>query len=67
MLGAAQSGSRSSLRLLSVLRDEDVISQARHCAAALVESDPLLDEHPLLAREVERLAHSEQASYLDKS
>ncbi len=29
MLGASQSGRRSSLRLLSVLRDEDVIEQAR--------------------------------------
>ncbi len=67
VLGATQSGSRSSLRLLSVLRDADVISAARSAAEAILDGDPLLDRHPLLAREVAALTETEQASYLDKS
>ncbi|MBA2445440.1 MAG: ATP-dependent DNA helicase RecG [Nocardioidaceae bacterium] len=67
VLGANQSGRRSSLQLLSVLRDEDVIAQARRVAEAIVATDPLLDSHPLLAEEVERLSRTEQASYLEKS
>src|SRR5213075_1848568 len=35
VLGASQSGKRSSLRLLSVLRDEDVIVSARAAADAV--------------------------------
>ena len=40
VLGASQSGGRSSLRLLRVLRDERVIESARHEATALVAADP---------------------------
>ena len=49
VLGSTQSGRRSSLRLLSVLRDEDVILEAREVAAALVAEDPDLSDHPDLA------------------
>jgi len=67
VLGATQSGRRSSLRLLSVLRDEDVIAAARTAADALVTDDPTLAMHPALAARVEDLTRTEQASYLDKS
>ncbi len=67
VLGASQSGRRSSLRLLSVLRDEDVIARARASAEALVAEDPLLAAHPPLAQAVASLTDSERASYLDKS
>ncbi len=67
VLGAAQSGRRSSLRLLSVLDDAELIATARETATALVEGDPLLDRHPLLAAEVERLVEQEQAGYMEKS
>ncbi len=67
VLGASQSGRRSSLQLLSVLRDEEVIARARHLAEETVSRDPLLDSHPVLADEVERLSRSEQASFLEKS
>jgi ATP-dependent DNA helicase RecG len=67
VLGATQSGRRSSLRLLSVLRDEDVISAARAAADQVVAADPLLERHPHLAAAVEQLAATEQADYLDKS
>ena len=66
MLGATQSGRRSSLRLLHVLDHEDVIIQAREVADALVAEDPDLQEHPLLAQQVRRLHDAEQAEYLEK-
>ena len=40
VLGADQSGARSSLRLLSVLAHADVIAQAKAIAAEAVERDP---------------------------
>jgi ATP-dependent DNA helicase RecG len=67
VLGSTQSGRRSSLRLLSVLRDEDVILEAREVAAALVAEDPDLSDHPDLARQVRRLHEAEQADFLEKA
>ena len=67
VLGATQSGRRSSLRLLSVVRDVDVIELARTAADAVVASDPLLDRHPALAAEVDLMLSDEQAGYLEKS
>ncbi len=67
VLGSSQSGRRSSLRLLSVLRDEDVILEAREVATALVAEDPGLSAHPDLAVEVRRLHEAEQADFLEKA
>jgi ATP-dependent DNA helicase RecG len=67
VLGAAQSGRRSQLKLLSLLRDEDVIVAARGEASDLVAADPELTGHPALAREVAELIADERASYLDKA
>jgi ATP-dependent DNA helicase RecG len=67
VLGAAQSGRRSSLRLLSVLRHEDVIAQAREVAEAVVAADPDLGAHPALAAAVAELEESERADYLEKA
>jgi ATP-dependent DNA helicase RecG len=67
ILGAAQSGRRSQLRLLSVLRDEAVIAEARTEAQALVAADPELAAHPLLAAEVAVLVGQERAEYLEKA
>jgi ATP-dependent DNA helicase RecG len=66
VLGSSQSGRRSGLRLLSVLRDEDVITAARHSATELVSQDPDLVAHPALLEAVRHLAESEQAEYLDR-
>ncbi len=66
VLGASQSGRRSSLRLLHVLRHEDVIAEAREVAVALVGVDPELADHPHLADAVRRLHEAEQADYLEK-
>ena len=67
VLGVAQSGRRSQLRLLSLLRDEDLIAAAREEAVALVAADPGLARHPLLARQVAALVDDERAEYLEKA
>src|SRR5262249_49626682 len=67
VLGDRQSGSRSTLKLLRLLRDETTIEQAREDARALVAADPLLDRHPELAAAARALVEAEQAAYLDKS
>ncbi|HEU4945587.1 MAG TPA: ATP-dependent DNA helicase RecG [Kribbella sp.] len=67
VLGVAQSGRRSSLKLLSVLRDEDDIVAARQVANALVSVDPELADHPVLRATVRGVLESEQAEYLEKT
>jgi ATP-dependent DNA helicase RecG len=67
VLGAAQSGRRRSLRLLSLLRDTELITQARAVAAGIVAGDPDLREHPLLAAQVADLIADERAEYLEKA
>ncbi|SHG06954.1 ATP-dependent DNA helicase RecG [Streptoalloteichus hindustanus] len=67
ILGAAQSGRRSTLRLLSLLRDEELIAEARVEAQRLVAADPDLVGHPGLARMVAELVDDERAEYLEKT
>ncbi|WP_196804188.1 ATP-dependent DNA helicase RecG [Marmoricola sp. URHB0036] len=65
VLGIEQSGGRSSLKLLSVLRDEDVIERARAAATQHLATDPDLSASPALAEATRRLEDSEQAEYLE--
>ncbi|MEV7395961.1 ATP-dependent DNA helicase RecG [Aeromicrobium sp. NPDC092404] len=67
VLGARQSGIRSSLRLLSVVKDGDVIEEARQVADAIVAADPALASHPALAAAVHELERSERADYLERT
>jgi ATP-dependent DNA helicase RecG len=67
VLGSAQSGRRSQLKLLSLLRDEDLIVAARGEASDLVAADPELELYPTLARQVADLVADQQARYLDKA
>ncbi|XVS63264.1 ATP-dependent DNA helicase RecG [Actinosynnema sp. CA-299493] len=67
ILGAAQSGTRSGLKMLSLLRDEDVIAEARVVAQEVVEADPELAAHPGLAGLVAGLLDDERAEYLEKA
>ncbi len=67
VLGAAQSGSRRSLRLLSVLDHEDEILRARTEATSLVAEDPDLLGHPALAEALARQFDPEHAQYLEKT
>jgi ATP-dependent DNA helicase RecG len=54
VLGDAQSGARSSLRLLRVVSDAHVISRAREEAEKILETDPALRQHTGLAAAIER-------------
>ncbi len=67
VLGASQSGRRSSLKLLKVLRDEDLIVTARAEAEALLAEDPRLDHHVGLRVAVGALVDAERADYLEKA
>lgn len=67
VLGASQSGTRSHLRLLRVLRDEDLIIRARDDAQELVDTEPSLLSYPELARELKILQADEKADYIDKA
>ncbi len=67
VLGAAQSGVRSSLKMLQLLRDEDVIREAREEATAVVASDPELTRHPALQAAVRELVDAQQADFLEKA
>lgn len=66
VLGASQSGVRSHLRLLRVLRDEELIESAREIATKLIDQDPDLSENPLLKVEVAELQALESAAFIDK-
>ena len=66
VLGRAQSGTKSHLRLLRVLRDEELIEEARRVAVALIAGDPKLETHPALAAQVAILKEEERSAFLDK-
>ena len=66
VLGAAQAGQKSSLKLLRLLADEDLIGQAREEATEVVSADPALAAHPALREAIDEL-FGNQADYLDKT
>jgi ATP-dependent DNA helicase RecG len=66
VLGTSQSGRQKSLRLLSLLKDEDLIRDARLEAIELIDEDPDLTKHPALAAAVAHFVDDEQAEYLEK-
>ncbi|RSS84203.1 ATP-dependent DNA helicase RecG, partial [Streptomyces sp. WAC05292] len=66
VLGQAQSGVRSSLRMLAVIEDEEVIAQAREEAARVVAADPELEGLPGLRGALDALLDAEREQYLEK-
>ncbi|MFE9255894.1 ATP-dependent DNA helicase RecG [Streptomyces sp. NPDC006879] len=66
VLGQAQSGVRSSLRMLAVIADEEVIAQAREEAVAVVGADPELVRLPGLRTALAALVDAEREQYLEK-
>jgi ATP-dependent DNA helicase RecG len=66
VLGARQSGGKSQLRLLRLLRDEDLIVQAREDAFAIVNADPGLEQNPALRDVIATALDDEQAAYLER-
>jgi ATP-dependent DNA helicase RecG len=67
VLGAAQSGRRSGIRLLSLLEDEELIAACRAEAQALLETERGLADHPGLAAEVAALNSDDRAEWLEKA
>ncbi len=66
VLGAAQSGVGSSLRLLRVTRDVEVIERARGEATALVAQDPTLAGWPALVDAIEQRLAGEGEEFIDR-
>jgi ATP-dependent DNA helicase RecG len=67
VLGRSQSGGKSHLRLLRVLRDEELINRAREAANKILAEDPEINKLPLLQSEVNKLKSDEAARFMDKS
>jgi len=67
VLGAVQSGARSSLRLLRVVADADVIGDARVAAGTVLDSDPILAGHPALRSAISRRLDDSTREYLAKN
>jgi ATP-dependent DNA helicase RecG len=65
VLGATQSGTRSHLRLLQVLRDEPLIEAAREDANAILDSG--ISQHPLLQSALQDVQSAATAEYIDKA
>ncbi|UCM90702.1 ATP-dependent DNA helicase RecG [Streptomyces marincola] len=66
VLGQAQSGGRSSLRMLAVIDDEELIAEARAEATALVARDPELTDSPDLRTALDALLDADREEFLDK-
>ena len=66
LLGASQSGVRSTLKLRRVLEHEDVIAKAREDAQKIVGSDPSLQQHPQLAHAIDGYLNPEKEAFLER-
>jgi ATP-dependent DNA helicase RecG len=67
VLGATQSGRRSSLKLVRVTSDGELIDRAREYAEAIVEGDPDLLAHPHLAEAIAARLDERSEDYLEKN
>lgn len=66
ILGDSQSGRASSLKILDLLADEEVISQARKDAKHLVAGDPHLQQHQVLQQAIARRVSEEEQEFLER-
>jgi len=67
VLGSTQSGGRSSLRLLRVARDGELITDARELAAGILSSDPSLGTHTELRDALARRLDETSRDFLAKN
>ncbi|WP_210480808.1 ATP-dependent DNA helicase RecG [Naasia sp. SYSU D00948] len=67
VLGATQSGGRSSLRLLRVVADAELIAEARAAAEELLDEDPVLAGHPALREAIARRLDESAREFLAKN
>jgi ATP-dependent DNA helicase RecG len=66
VFGTRQKG-RSDLKLASLRRDREWVTRAREVAFAIVDGDPQLRDHELLAEEIRLLIDDDEAEFLFKS
>jgi ATP-dependent DNA helicase RecG len=66
VFGTRQKG-RSDLKLASLRRDREWVTRAREVAFAIVDGDPQLRDHELLAEEIRLLIDDDEAAFLFKS
>ncbi|GAA1050097.1 ATP-dependent DNA helicase RecG [Arthrobacter russicus] len=66
ILGANQSGGRSTLRLLRVLEHESVIEMARADANRIIAADPELAAHPALREAIDASLNPEKEAFLER-
>jgi ATP-dependent DNA helicase RecG len=66
LMNSAQKG-RNDLKLASLRRDRELVGLAREVAFAVVDADPTLAEHRLLAEEIEMFLTPEDEEFLFKS
>ena len=67
VLGSSQSGGRSSLRLVRVAKDGELIAEAREVAAGILADDPTLADHTALRDALERRLDAESEAFLAKN
>ncbi|GHD78851.1 ATP-dependent DNA helicase RecG [Salinibacterium amurskyense] len=67
VLGGVQSGGRSSLKLLRVANDGQLITEAREAAQSVLVADPNLAEHPALADALKRRLDESAEAFLGKN
>jgi len=67
VLGRTQWGAKTSLRYLSVIRDEKIVLAARAAAFAYVETDPELDANRALRAYVDRLLVRDDPDFMETS
>ncbi|WP_447647770.1 ATP-dependent DNA helicase RecG [Microbacterium forte] len=67
VLGAAQAGARSSLKLLRVVKDSGLIVRARELAEGILSDDPDLRANPGLRSAIERRVSDDDRAALAKN
>lgn len=65
VLGGAQSGGKTSLKALRVMRDSAIIEGARQHASVLVNEDPTLKKYPQLRAAIAQL--DEETEWMERS
>lgn len=67
VLGQAQSGRKSTLKLLRLHRDQEIVAQARIGVQKIIDEDPDLEDYPEISQAVAQILEGESAEFLGKA
>jgi len=67
VLGSRQSGKKSSLRLLQVVKDIDIVELARDACRRVIEEDVTLAKFPALQNAVMEIEKEAETAFLEKN